>query len=472
MMVGDNFKGALARNSSVAFLIGLAAGLGKMVTLLYEEPHRPMLDVGTLLKSFSAPTQAGGMVKDWVEQKYGQRGVKQVLADSDADRPQQSSTGSQRSARRARRARIRFFGQPDASLDYDLMRYFVATPAYEAAREGDKELLIGRKGVGKSSILMALEAEIGSVLNRLFVRVTPIELEYEQLATVLGRIGDVVHPNFLYPSFWRYVILTEILKQLVSHPLWWDLPGLDQSDKNALSSLAQEFADPLADDFSSRVMKVLGSIGKVAETTEMEKVQARVEETVSRARLYDLERLLQKVSIQLPIFVGIDDIDKRWDPSFSLSSIWLRGLFDELTRLRRSFKGELKSVVMLREDIFSEVKRSDPDFANRSIMPLRWNRDQLADVIAARIVFLTKQDFDNSIEAWNAIFPSLVRSENTADYMIERTLMRPRDLIQYCQLALERSQQSGRDQISEDDVTDAEGAYSQYLFDSVRTEAL
>jgi hypothetical protein len=480
-MVQDSYRDALVRNAPVALVLGLAAGLGKEVLLLHEQPARPLLDLGTVLHRFTGPSQAASIVDEWLLNRTKQDESVAPLTEASSvverakvgEEPMEDfKPEDRRSRRRAQRARVRFFGPPDATLDTDLMQYFLDTPSFEQALEGEKELLIGRKGVGKSSIMTALESEFSSRRDRLFVKITPIELEYEQLSVALEQIGPIVHPNFLYPSFWRFIILTEIVRALRDHSVWLELPGVDARDRSIIRGVSNDLDAPITSEFSARIMFTLREIGKTASSSSPERVQSEVENIVSKARLYPLEDALARLSNALPIFVAIDDIDKRWNPDFVPSVIWLRGLFDEMARLRRKLKRGLTSVVMLREDMFSYVKLQDPDFANRSTSLLRWTSDQLEEVIRARLEFLVDQEFSTATDAWDSIFPTQVKGVKTSHYMIRRTLMRPRDLIQYCQLAVERARAAGRNEISEADVLEAEGEFSSYLYDSIRTEAL
>jgi hypothetical protein len=193
---------------------------------------------------------------------------------------------------------------------------------------------------------------------------------------------------------------------------------------------------------------------------------------VSESRLYALEETLKNAFTGRTIYVAIDDIDKRWDPRFEPSAAWLRGLLDEMNRMRKFFGPTLRTAVFLREDMFDSMKQEDTSYSNRSISALRWDREQLSEVISARIEFLMDHRFETSRDAWNAVFASSVAGKATKDYMIDRTLMRPRDLIQFSQMALERSQRRRADRVTQADILDSAGDYSKYLFESVRTEYL
>ena len=475
ILVSDSYSQAVERNAPVALLLGLSCGMGKEVLILQESPSKALMDVGTILHQFSGEQTAWEIAKRWFDTRVGLSQMDPQPPHSDArddnSKPATAAVVAQRERRR-RRARIRFFGPPDATLDHDLMEYFVETPEFEAARTGDKELFVGRKGVGKSSNFLALSEDIRRSHDMIPVMITPIDLEYEQLSLVLEQIGPIIHPNFLYPSFWKFIILTEIVRVIQENPSRLATSRLDEWDVLQIERVTAELDEPVSADFSTRIMNTLQKIHAQSKTTSPERVQEEVEKIVSKARLYRLEDALANLAKIYPVHVAIDDIDKRWNPEFHPSIPWLRGLLNEMNRIRRHFGRGMRSTIFLREDIYDRLRDQDPDYSNRSIFLLRWEKRQLAEVIAARVEFLTNQSFDSVDEAWQSLFDPIVNGTEVQEYLIERTLMRPRDLIQFCQLSLEHAQRRDSTLIAAEDVLGAESTFSQYLFDSVRTEYL
>lgn len=63
-------------------------------------------------------------------------------------------------------------------------------------------------------------------------------------------------------------------------------------------------------------------------------------------------------------------------------------------------------------------------------------------------------------EAWYGIFCRQVGEEDTISHIINRTLLRPRDVLQFCNRCLEEAQNQRHDYIQEDDILNAEGSYS------------
>jgi hypothetical protein len=83
---------------------------------------------------------------------------------------------------------------------------------------------------------------------------------------------------------------------------------------------------------------------------------------------------------------------------------------------------------------------------------LQWTRESLERLIAARIAAHTKSNEEDVITLWNSVFPEITRGAPTREFVIRRTLLRPRDVIQFCQKAVENAQRAGRVEVSEDDL--------------------
>jgi hypothetical protein len=476
LLVADNFRDSMQRNAPVAMLLGLAAGLGKEVLVLQEQPSRPLLDVGSILQQVTSEKEAVRVVRNWIEA----RSIKSPVESEDQLMPPSPVVNSnsnltiqaRRKARNSKRVSIRFFGSPDARLDHDLMSYFVETPDFHSAIRGERDVLVGRKGAGKSAIFSALSIDLSERPDVIPVMITPIELEYEQLSMLLERIGLRVHPNFLYPSFWRFIILTEIVQTVTQNVRWIQEPIVEAKHRSRIENTAKELEQPLSTDFATRIMQTLRSIGDSTIDTPEDRLTAHIDGIISKHRLYPLESSLIELSRELQIHLVIDDIDKRWDPKFGPSIPWVKGLLDEVMRMRSRFGEGMRSTILLRSDMLQSLMEEDTNYANRSIGYIKWDKHYLQDVIAARIEHMTDTRVNDPIDAWNAVFVAQVDQVSAPDYMIARTLMRPRDLIQFCQLSLDEALRRGAERVEEVDVLHAEGEFSEYLFNSVRTEFL
>jgi hypothetical protein len=104
-----------------------------------------------------------------------------------------------------------YFGRDDAEHDFAdglLREGFLVTRAFEEVSAGHKNLVIGRKGTGKSAICMKLAANSGTCL------ITPDDAAGDELRRFeLQGITGATAKSLI----WRYVLAVQAARHLVSH---------------------------------------------------------------------------------------------------------------------------------------------------------------------------------------------------------------------------------------------------------------
>jgi DNA-binding NtrC family response regulator len=110
------------------------------------------------------------------------------------------------------------FGKLSAERDIlsGLDNYFLTTNAYNRIRAGDKTIILGSRGTGKTAIFQVLkkrEREKGSLV----IEILPEHYSYEILSDVMLPEGRVSWAKqSAYTAAWKYVIYIEIMKKLNS----------------------------------------------------------------------------------------------------------------------------------------------------------------------------------------------------------------------------------------------------------------
>lgn len=102
------------------------------------------------------------------------------------------------------------FGNPDGLYDYNLNDYFFDQGYWRRVIQSNKFYIIGRKGTGKSAIyrwLHSKQFEKGTIVSNLSFNNFP----FEKLLKLTD--DDFSRPN-QYQSIWKYIILTELCKQI------------------------------------------------------------------------------------------------------------------------------------------------------------------------------------------------------------------------------------------------------------------
>ncbi len=94
-----------------------------------------------------------------------------------------------------------------------------------------------------------------------------------------------------------------------------------------------------------------------------------------------------------------------------------------------------KTMALLRTDLLERVFRltRDAGFQKEKYrspyLPIRWTREQLIEILDKRISYLIRQHYTTANVGHRDILDFRVRKVQPIDYMLERTSMRPRELM-------------------------------------------
>lgn len=100
---------------------------------------------------------------------------------------------------------------------------------------------------------------------------------------------------------------------------------------------------------------------------------------------------------------------------------------------------------------------------------IAWDENNLKRLIALRIRQSTslKGDVDS---LWTSVFPKRIEGMDSFQYLVRRTLMRPRDLIQLCNICRDKSRDRNSDMITPQDTMDALLQYSSWKLEDLVAE--
>lgn len=129
----------------------------------------------------------------------------------------------------------------------------------------------------------------------------------------------------------------------------------------------------------------------------------------------------------------------------------------------------LKIIISIRTDILEGVyennfRQEEKDLS--LLMPLEWSKDEIRDLLDKRITYLLKDKYQKLVSPkLKDIFNFSINGEKADDFILNRTMLRPRDAIDFVNKCFCAA--NGKTTISSEDITTAE----EYFFDS-RKKAL
>lgn len=389
---------------------------------------------------------------------------------------------------------VKSFGEI-AAEDDDIRRYFVKTPVFQDLMSNTRQVVLGRKGSGKTALYLALidrAGQQGYFAYGLTFRDYPWALH-----TKYAYEEGTQYERFL-PS-WRFLALMQIFKTLLTE----ERRAERYTDAAARAALAgvEKFiqANWGVLDFDHK--KTFPSSGFRLESitfdpkvagfglggASVKRGNGALGETLPRLNEW-LWHALKTISTAAPtVFVLFDELDAGFDAKNPDYSDRLTGLLLAVRALTRDFQNErmpFRVVAFLRTDIFDDLRFGDKNkLRDANSVLLAWNEKleyegsslkQLLDQRIREELELSARDRD----PWAKAFDSEVMrgTQHKFHHMAARSYLRPRDLIKFCNAALDEAKRRIRlgeqpgDRISNDDVTASRKVYSKYFLNELDDE--
>jgi hypothetical protein len=142
----------------------------------------------------------------------------------------------------------------------------------------------------------------------------------------------------------------------------------------------------------------------------------------------------------------------------------------------RQFKAicNVKIIFALRQDLLDRVIRSEvsPGFQEEKhkalYLTLQWNKQDLFKIVESRLNKLIRHRYTKETISFSDIFPDSINGKGALDYLLERTFLRPRDIIIFLNECLELCE--GRPNVSAAIIKAAEERYSAERLQSLAHE--
>jgi hypothetical protein len=178
------------------------------------------------------------------------------------------------------------------------------------------------------------------------------------------------------------------------------------------------------------------------------------------------------------VWVLFDNLDKGWSTQGVdvIDAIVLRCLVDAGRKVEREMHKAghtVHCIVFIRNDVYDHLMRQSPDYGKEMRAPLDWNdADMLREMLRLRLVSglnanLDKVDFQT---IWHELCASHYRGEETSAYLIDRSLMRPRNLLKIFNHCRGFATNFNRQKIDESDIEKGLKAYSADLLEELDRE--
>ena len=359
-------------------------------------------------------------------------------------------------------------------------------------------MVVGRTGSGKTALLEKLSSDHAQ--HTITIQAEELALDYVANSGVLRALQDVgVKLDPFFRLLWRHVIAVAVLRRRFGlssgeeRSKWdrlldrfrhtshrkaleyietWGGEQFWQETETRVKEITSKFEKEIESEWAGEVnIKAFGaktgrhSTEKLTEEQRSEIVR-HGQRVVNEVHLKELGKVIDWIRDVLDeaqdyYYVIIDRLDENWvseDIRFQL----IRALIETAKDFQKAQR--CKVIVAAREDLLARVyqRTTDPGFQEEkyksTYLTIKWTKPQLSELVERRINSLLRRRYTKKPLGIADVFPSRIDGQTAIEFILERTLLRPRDAIALVNLSIENS--DGSSKISVSAIRRAENAYS------------
>jgi hypothetical protein len=462
-LVDPNRTGALVHNSRCAFLCGMAMAIGKSALMLQESDVSQPIDYRDVVKNYNKPSDIPDLIVPVIKSIFEELQQTKFVPSSLPLRPLEKID----------------LGDLAAENEIGALRtYFVPTAQFNDAKRGHARLVVGRKGSGKTAIFYGIRSTYrGS--EHLVLDMKPEGHQFIKFREVILRDLSPGIRQHVLTAFWNYLLLMEIAYRIIKDDEQHALNSFRR--KEAYDKVLAAYGDrgiTEEADFSERLLSLVNEILSRRKDIPSISSTAEVTQLIYKQNIHELTEALGNyliVSRREDVWMLIDNLDKGWPVTLATSEdiLILRCLLEATRKLQRQFEKlevAFNSVVFVRNDIYQHLVLNPADRGKDTAVVLEWNDvDVFKEILRRRIVSSTliDQPFD---AIWQHFFDTHVHGIESFSYIIERTQMRPRELLHFTRECINIAVNRAHEKVLQEDITKAEESFSEDMLVEVNYE--
>jgi len=456
-------------NSKCAFISGLALGYGLSLLMIAEQPFQTPIDYRELLKRHTNRNECKTNVKPFLNSIRND--IAQLLVRKRARKIKQINVSKLQKIN---------FGEYIAEHETDnIFNYFIETSHYQNLIKSEYNIVIGRKGTGKTATLYYIEQTLTQDPRNHVCLIKPVNFEIEGLLSLHSNLKDEFERGYMVEAIWKFLIYTEIAKSMFLVIKRKEIYAITEAEQSFIDYV-QANSKIILTDFSSRLEQEIDSLIKVKHETQGE-YKIKVSEILHSEIINKLSlHIKQNMKTNGKLVVLIDNLDKSWRKNSSLNilSKYILGLLGVVGRIARDFRGKSSEnikftfhlTLFLRSDIFKYIMRSAREPDKIEFSRLFWNDPQiLFRIIESRCEALSEVSILGE-DIWTNFISTTVSQRPTKEFIMENIFPRPRDVIYYLTSAKNIAVSRGHTTIEEEDLLSALIDYSNWIFKSILVE--
>jgi len=399
-------------------------------------------------------------------------------------------------------------GKRSAEADeYFLFQCFIDHPSFSVLKDMDspKCFASGRTGTGKTAFLKMIEKQADYSTE---IDLQEMSLDYVSNSNIIRFLVSLnVDLDLFFQALWKHVLCIEYIrikysvdtetksrrfyssiqnffvdnnrkKKALEYLREWESKFWITMDEN-IKEVTQKVEGKLEAEFSADIEKFRTRAGatRTMSTEKKAAIVARAKQIVDSAQLVNLNQVMSLLiefdnnQTQKKYYLLIDKIDEKWvDESIRFKLI--KALIETVKSFRKI--RDCKTVIALRSDVLERAIQ-ETSFAGEQIDKLHdyfqriiWPKHLIEELIKKRISYLFRRQYNSENVHFEDVFPHKVGGKQPMEYILERTLLRPRDAIIFINYCLQYA--LGQQEVRPDSIKRAEADYSALSLQSLGAE--
>jgi hypothetical protein len=462
-LIDPERAGASVHNARCAFVCGMALAAGKHVLMIQEGKFTQPIDYRDIVIQYTDAKTIPYHVETFLRGTFEAR---QKIDSSYVPLP----TGL-----------LERIDLGDVAAENEiksLLTYFVKTPQFQQARQGHARLVIGRKGAGKTALFYGIRGQFGPKGDKIVLDLKPEGHQFTRLREmVLAKLSEGLQLHTL-TAFWHYLLLLELTKKIIHREQEIAYQRPDSLDNfNELVSLYEEHLEAEG-DFSERLMALVDRLIDKFPTKDPNTIQStEITEVIYRTDIKKVTTILiDRLHKYDGIWILIDNIDKGF-PTHGLQKIdvlIIRSLLEATRKLQVSMETHgigCLATVFIRKDVYDHLVDLTPDRGKESYVNLDWSDIELVkELLLRRFRYQAPELKGTFEEVWSKLFDPHVRGESSFTYILSRTFLRPRDILNFVRKCIQIAVSRGHNHVDQEDILTGEAQFSADMINDLRYE--
>lgn len=366
-----------------------------------------------------------------------------------------------------------------------LAECFLETPEYEELLEfpNKKMILLGRTGSGKTALISKIKEEVNVYIE---IKPDTFALQYILNVPFIKRLKDEnVNLDIFYKFLWLHELISQIIKHYFAYKNRKFVDELTQkvSDLGRIQQLKKYlyeydgifFDEGSTEKITKEIEKEATAIagteftqlkGKFTDNLKQE-IQSKTSQYIHKKQIKQLKNIISLFkeyfinNRQKHIVVAIDNLDMNWIDDESKYQ-----LIDALLNAIREFIDvpNIKILMALRADLLAktcEVTKRQNEKDESLTLRINWTPRMIEELLDKRINYLFCNKYKKNTKlSFKDLFNFKINNQECTEYIIERTMLRPRDAIDFINKCI--SEADSCSLITIDNVLEAEKNYRSF----------